>query len=385
MSIRRHGKKWEITIFLGWHPDTGKPDRRYHYFTGTRKAAEAEERRLLRERDLGTYVKPSSISTVEMLSMWLEHMHSQVAPLTYEGYELIVEKHLAPAFERIPLSKLRPLHVQDYIAKALASGRSDQKGGLSKTTVRHHYAVLREALNHALRLQLIATNPAMAVRPPRYVRQESNVLTESQTAQLLKASEGTDLYAPLVVATCTGLRRGELLGLRWADVDLESGILIVRRALQATKAGLKFKEPKSAQSRRTIALPAIAVEVLKGHREEQEARKNELGALFEDQGLVFPRPTGQPWDPSRFSTRFREFEDALELPRIRLHDLRHGHCSQLLRQGTPLKMASARMGHSTIAITADLYGHILEGQDRAAADLFNASLSEAFKELASAR
>ncbi len=381
--IRRRGKNsWEITIHLGWHPDTGKRVRGYHSFTGTRKAAEAEERRLLRERDLGVYVEPSSIGTAEMLRMWLENVRPQVAPLTYEGYELTVEKHLAPAFERVPLAKLRPLHVQDYIDRALASGRCDKKGGLSTTTVRHHYGVLREALNHALRLQLIATNPAMAVRPPRYVRQETNVLTEAQTAQLLRAAEGRDLYAALVVATCTGARRGELLGLRWEDVDLQTGMLTIRRALQATKSGLTFKEPKSAQSKRTIALPAFAVEVLKRHLTEQDALKKKPGLLYEDQGLVFPRETGQPWDPSRFSTVFREFEDGLDLPRIRLHDLRHGHCSQLLRQGTSLKMASARMGHSTIAITADLYGHILEGQDRAAADLFNVALSEAFQELA---
>ena len=134
-----------------------------------------------------------------------------------------------------------------------------------------------------------------------------------------------------------------------------------------------------------IALPAFAVEVLKQHLAEQDARREELGPLYEDHGLVFPREDGRPWDPSRFSTRFREFDDGLDLPRIRLHDLRHGHCSQLLRQGTPLKMASARMGHSTIAITADLYGHILEGQDWAAADLFNIALPEAFQEVASPR
>jgi integrase len=271
------------------------------------------------------------------------------------------------------------------LVRAEASGRLDNKGGLSPTTVRHHYAVLREALNHAVRLQLIATNPAKAVQPPRYTRKETNVLTEAQTAQLLKAAEGTELYAPLVVATCTGLRRQEFLGLKRADVNLETGTLAVRRALQITKAGLKFKEPKSAQSKRTIALPAFAVEVLKEHLERQEDHKRELGSLYQDQDLVFPRDDGRPWDPSRFSTQFREFEHALDLPRIRLHDLRHGHCSQILRQGTPLKMASARMGHSTIAITADLYGHILEGQDRAAADLFNIALSEAFQEVASRR
>ena len=386
MSIRERGKNsWEITIHLGWHPETGKRVRGYHSFTGTKRAAEAEERRLLRERDLGTYVEPSSLSTSDMLLLWLEHVEPKVATRTYERYQEIVDQHLAPAFKDVLLAKLRPLHVQQYLDRARTSGRLDKKGGLSPTTVRHHYAVLREALNHGVRLQLIATNPALAVRPPRYTRKETNVLTEAQTAQLLKAAEGTDLYAPLVVATCTGLRRGELLGLRSGDVNLESGALVVRRTLQATKTGLKFKDPKSAQSKRTVALPSFAVEVLKEHLERQGAHKRELGVLYEDQDLVFPRENGRPWDPSRFSTRFREFEDTLDLPRIRFHDLRHGHCSHLLRQGTPLKMASARMGHSTIAITADLYGHILEGQDRAAADLFNIVLSEAFQEVASRR
>jgi len=384
MSIRKRGKdSWEITIHLGWHPETGKRVRGYHSFTGTKKGAEAEERRLLRERDLGTYIEPSSMNTEDMLLLWLEHVQPKVATRTHERHQEIVEKHLVPAFKGALLAKLRPLHIQGYLDRARASGRLDKKGGLSPTTVRYHHAVLREGLNHAVRMQLIATNPALAARPPRYTRKETNVLTEAQTAQPLKAAEGTDLYAPLVIATCTGLRRGELLGLMWGDINLEIGALVVRRTMQATKTGLKFKAPKSAQSKRTVTLPAFAVEVLNEHLKQQTAHRRVLGVLYEDQDLVFPREDGRPWEPSRFSTRFREFEDGLDLLRIRLHDLRHVHCSHLIRQGTPLKMASARMGYSTIATTADLYAHVLEGQDRAAADLFNIALSEAFQEVVS--
>lgn len=203
---------------------------------------------------------------------------------------------------------------------------------------------------------------------PKVRRREPTVLTEEQTESLLAAVEGSRLYLPVVLAVGSGLRRGELLALRWSDVDLEAGKLTVVRTLSETRDdGLLFKEPKSATSRRVVTLPAFAVEALKEHKKAQAAHRLEVGPGYKDQGLVMPAEDGSPWTPNLLTGAFCDLMNTLGLPRIRFHDLRHGHITHLLLRGVPLKVASARAGHSGIAITGDLYGHLLPGADEEAA------------------
>jgi integrase len=238
----------------------------------------------------------------------------------------------------------------------------------------HFHRVLHEALGTAVKWGLLAVNPADAVTPPKVTRKEPTVLTEEQTLALLEASKGTRLHMPILLAVSTGMRRGEILALKRSDCDVKEGLINVRATVSQTSAGIIFKEPKSRTSRRTVALPQFAVVALREHRRAQSASRLELGPGYQDTGLVVPSDDGSTWTPSLFTAAFCGFVEKLKLPRIRFHDLRHGHVTQLLLAGVPLKVVSARAGHSGIAITADLYGHLLPGADELAAKKLNDAL-----------
>ncbi len=213
--------------------------------------------------------------------------------------------------------------------------------GLSPQTVLHHHRVISEALRTAVKWGLLTINPADAVMPPKPTRREPKVLTEAQTETLLAAVKGTRLYLPVVLAVGSGLRRGELLALRWSDCDLETGKITVMRTLsEGREFGLAFKEPKSRTSRRVVTLPSFALEALKEHKKAQAAHRLEVGPGYKDQGLVLPAEDGSPWAPNLLSGAFAAMIRRLDLPRVRLHDLRHGHITHLLLRGVPLKVAS---------------------------------------------
>ena len=228
--------------------------------------------------------------------------------------------------------------------------------------------MLHEALRCAVKWGLLAVNPADAVTPPKVRRQETKILDKDQTLKLLEAARGTHLYLPILLAIATGARRGELLALRWQDVNLKAGTVTIRRTLSETREqGLLFKEPKSKKSTRVIALPAFATAALKKHKKAQAEKIMSIRATYQDNDLVLPHWDGRPWAPNLLTSAFGDFMDKLDIPRVRFHDLRHGSISMLLMEGVPFKVVSARAGHSTTAITLDVYGHLLPGADEKAA------------------
>jgi integrase len=202
------------------------------------------------------------------------------------------------------------------------------------------------------------------------------VLSQEEVAALLGAVRGTDLECPVILALTCGLRRGEILALRWEDVDLERGVLLVRRSLEETKQGLRFKEVKSGRGR-AVALPVVAAEALRRQRMEQAARRMRLGHLWHDLGLVVCGPDGRPRPPNGFTAAFRRLVKRVGLEPMRFHDLRHTHASHLLRAGVDLKTVSARLGHSTAVMTLDVYGHVLPGAQEQAAKVVDEILGRA--------
>ena len=310
------------------------------------------------------------------LERWLrDYCAVKVSPKTAERYTQIVRLHLTPTLGHHQLTKLRPLHIQEAYTFWLQGGRRDgEAGGLSVTTVLHHHRVLHLALRQAVRWQLLAVNPADAVQPPRKAQREMSALDEDETAKLLEAAVGSDLYAPILVAVTTGLRRGELLALRWQDVDLERGTLSVNQTIEQTaERGIAFKEPKTAKSRRLISLGSLTVETLRRHRASQNEARLLLGNSYVDGGLVFPAPAGSVWNPRTFSSAFYRLTSHSGVPRMRFHDLRHSHATQLLVAGVHVKVVSERLGHSTAGITLDTYSHVLPGiQEEAAARIDSA-------------
>jgi integrase len=373
--VRRRGKaSWAVILDLG-RDAAGKRRQKWHSVKGTRKEAEHELARLLNELRVGEYVESTKMPLREYLERWLrDYAKPRVSPKTYERYKQIVDRSLAPALGDHVLAKLRPLHIQEFYANALQTGRKDGHGGLSAQTVLHLHRLLHKALSQAVRWQLLARNPATAVEPPRPQREQMRALDEKETATLIKSLEGKQLYLPTVLAVAGGLRRGEMLALRWQDVDLGTGLAVICRSLEQTKEGLRFKTPKTERGRRTVVLPGFALEQLRSHKAQQAARRLATGPAYSDNDLICAREDGTPWPPDAFSTAFAKYVRGCKLAHFRFHDLRHTHATQLLRQGVHPKIVSERLGHSNIAITLDTYSHVLPGMQEDAMTVFDASL-----------
>jgi len=264
------------------------------------------------------------------------------------------------------LHSLSPAHVQGLY-------RSKLDAGLKPSSVRSIHAVLHRALKQAVRWGLVPRNVTEAVDIPKLMPEEINALSPEETRRFLAASRGDRLEALYVVAIHCGARRGELLGLRWSDVDLDAGTLRINRQLQRMHdgSGLMFSEPKNKKARRTIRLTNAASEALRGHRKRQAEEKLRMGTLYQDQGLVFATEIGTPLEPSNIDNRsFKPLLSKAGLRSIRFHDLRHTCATLMLSQGVNPKIAQERLGHGTIAQTMDTYSHVLpDMQDQAVAAL----------------
>ena len=363
---KRSKQSWSIWIDLG-RDGNGRRRQKCITVRGRRKDAERELARIVNEIETGAFVEPSHMTVATYLKRWLDHARNRVSPKTHERYAELSRTHITPSIGSYKLSQLKPLHIQEFYSNALKNGRKDGRGGLSPQTGVHIHRLLRAALQQAIRWQLLARNPADAVDPPRPPKTEMKALTEVETAALLRVAEGSFLYLPILVAVVTGLRRGELLGLRWSDIEIGTGETSVQRTLEQTSEGLRFKEPKTQKASRTVMMPAIAVDALKAHKVHQAERRLMLGPAYEDHGLVFARDDGSPWPPDTFSTAFAALIRRSGFPHVRFHDLRHSHATQLLRQGVHPKVVSERLGHSSVKTTLDIYSHVVPGMQLDAA------------------
>ena len=365
---------WSIVLDLGRDP-TGKRQQKWHTVKGTKRAAQTELNNLLHALQTGSYVEPTKLTVGEYLRRWLDdYAKTNVSAKTYERYDEIARLHLIPGLGHFVLTRLQPLHIQELYSAMLQHGRKDRVGALSARTVLHHHRVLREALQQAIRWQLLVRNPADAVEPPRPQRREIRTLDEEDAKLLMEISKGTRLHFPIVLETGSGMRRGEILALRWKDVDLRAGTATVRQTLEETRSGIAFKQPKTQKGARLIPLPAFAIEALKRHRSEQAAHRLKVGDAYQDHGLVFPRPDGRPWSPASFSVGFIAFARRHGFESLTFHHLRHTHATQLLKQGVHPKVVSERLGHSTIGVTLDVYSHVLPSMQQDAAEKINVAL-----------
>jgi integrase len=378
-SIVKRGKKsWRIKFDLYRDTETGRRETRYITVRGTKADAQKELTRQLSKIDRGDFVEPSKTTLAEYLRSWLnDYAAHALSGKTFERYQEICEKHLIPALGKTPIARLQPAQIQRCWSDALSSGRRDGKGGLSRLTVQHHHRVLRLALNHAVRLQLLVQNPAQNAAPPRAQKKQIEVLDEEQIRTLLVGLEGTDLYPVVLVAATTGMRRGELLALRWQDIDLEEGVIAVNRAVEQISTGIAFKVPKTRSSRRNIPIPRVTIEELRRHRAEKASSLLALGIPLRRDTLVFCNDLGDVLSPRAVSKAFTTAAARLELPRITFHGMRHSHLTHLLKMGVNVKVVSERAGHTSVATTLDLYGHVMPTMQEAAVRLLDESLARA--------
>jgi len=320
----------------------------------------------------------------EYLTQWLASIEGTISSSALHAYSNHVETHIIPAIGKVRLTELRAPQIEEAVRtwQTKAAGRRKKKVQLSSRTVGHVFATLRTALKRAVRQRSIAWNPCDGVDPPRVERKEMRALDTAAAAALIRACESGPIGAAIVTSLGTGLRRSELLALRWGDVDLKGGLLTVQRAIERADSRTRFKDPKTKRSRRTISLPRFVVDRLRRHRVQQAQWfwANGLGRTNAET-LIFER-AGEPWVPNTFNTAFtRTLHDA-EVPHIRLHDLRHTFASTALEAGVDLKTVSSALGHSTIATTADVYAHVTDSLMRDAADRIDQALAPTLQKAA---
>jgi integrase len=319
-------------------------------------------------------VEPSRLTVGAYLTeMWLPSMANQVRATTLGGYRHNVRAYIVPRLGDIRLQRLTTARVGAFYGELVASG--GQKGRpLSPKTVRYVHATLRRALRDAVADGLVVRNVAAQARPPRARRVEMHTWTAAEVGIFLASVREDRLYAAWLLLATLGLRRGELLGLRWADVDLTSGRIAIRQTLVMVDGKPAMAEPKTAKGRRSLILAPQVLEAVRVHHAYQAAERLSWGADYTDSGLVVTAEAGRPLHPESLSGQFVREAKRAGLPQIRLHDLRHSVASILLAQGVHPKVVSEQLGHATIALTLDTYSHVIPSLQQEAAGVIAAAI-----------
>jgi integrase len=366
---------WAIVLSTTDH--TGKRKLKWHSFKGNKREAQIECSKLITAINGGIYLEPRKTTLEKFLDRWLDHIKSQVSPKTFERYAGIVNQNIKPLLGGIILNKLKPAQISQAYAKALAGGRRDDKeGGLAPRTVGHLHRVLKHALSQAVRREELARNPADAVDPPKIEWKPVQTYDMPQTANVIEYFRNRTLFIPVLLAGLCGLRRGEICALRWKNVDLANGQLSVVESLEQTKAGLRFKSPKSGKGRTVALLPTVVAE-LRAYRAKRAQEMLRLGVRVSEDDLVIAHEDGSHVTPIYISQQWGRLIAKTALARLRFHDLRHAHATHLLANGVHPKIASERLGHSKVGITLDLYSHVIPGMQADAVAMVEASLQEA--------
>ncbi|MBR1241579.1 site-specific integrase [Bradyrhizobium sp. AUGA SZCCT0274] len=370
--VKLRGNVW-YAIIETVDPATGKRKPKWRSLPDCKgkRQAETEYARLKTEMKNGGYVESSKLTLFQFLERWLKHIKPNVSPRTHERYEQIALKNIAPLLGAKALSQLQPIDISGAYAKALESGRRDGKGGLSPRSVHHMHRVIFSALSQAERWKLIVRNPAALLEKrdrPKIERKAVRTIGAPDTAAVFDAARERRLFIPLILAALCGLRRGEIVALRWKSIDLDNGQLAVIASTEQTDAGaIREKEAKSGKSR-TVALPAMAVEELRRWRVLQAEELLRLGVRADDSWHVVTQADGSPLQPRSLTHVVSEF---LKEWSMTLHGLRHSHASHMLAANIHPKIVQERLGHSSIAITMDIYSHLMpnmQGEAAAAVD-----------------
>lgn len=341
----------------------------------TKAQAQRRLRDLLREVEMGGYAEGVRLTVAALAQHWLDAAEHRVTARTFAFYAAHVRLYILPSLGSLRAEQLRPAHIEAAIAAWRHGKRNDkEQGALSPRTVAHVFNTLRTLLRWGVKMGTLVRNVADAVEPPRYERKEMRALESTGVAKLLKAAQGGDLQAVIAVAIGTGLRRGELLGLRWSDIDLVARRLTVRRSVETVKGVTRTKPPKTARSARTIALPPFVVEVLRDDYTKQELVR---GRAPDESAWVFVRGDGSPWEPGAFSLAFARFVKNAKLPHVRFHDLRHSFGTLALASGVDLQTVSRALGHESVAITSRIYVHAIDTLQADAAARIDALLGPA--------
>ena len=356
----RAGRVWRLWYDAPPGVD-GKRRRRSETVRGTRVQAEQRLRAVLSSIDRNAYVEPTDETTGDYVTRWLGIYGPSLSPRTVKDYRSIVNRYIVPMLGHVPLAKLRAEHIQDVYVQLSARG-------LSPLTVTHVHRLLHQALAHAVDWDLLDRNPCAKAKPPRGKSKAMRSLDRSEVQTFMDAIEGSRYRDVYLVDLYTGLRRSEVLGLRWLQVDTENATVSVIHGLHRLPGrGMVLLPTKTASSKRRVDVPARVVGVLHEIRAHQMLSASETGLEWRPDGFVFATADGGPLDPEKVTHEFRARMDRAGLDGFRLHDLRHSFATLMLAAGEHPKMVQTALGHSSIQVTMDIYGHLMPGAGKEAA------------------
>jgi len=378
----RRTTTWYVVIDLPRGSD-GKRRQKWHGGFGTRREAEAAKAKIVHEFNIGTYVEPNSTTLSDWVHLhWLPSTESRVKPSTFDSYKRNLELHVLPRLGSRQLRHVTPSMLNRLYADLLSDGHLRKPGGLSAKTVRYIHTIVHKTLADAVDSGLIAVNVAERSKPPRPRSRSSAEIGFWRAEELgvfLKLVRGHRLEAAWRIAAMTGMRRGEVLGLRWKDSDFDAARVSVRQTLVSVSYRVMVSTPKNHRAR-VIDLDPDTNQLLKAHRDAQRLEREESGADYQVSDLVFCMEDGTWFHPDSFSQAFGRLVASTTLPRIRLHDLRHTHATIALKAGVPIKVISERLGHENPAFTMKQYAHVIPGMQADAARVVASAVRDAMPE-----
>lgn len=371
-SIRKRKNKngttsWEIVIELPKDPLTGKRVRKYRTVGGTKKEAEREMHKFIDELEKGYYVKDNKICITEWIRTWLDvYIIPNVSPTTLSRYQGMIRRYIDPVIGHIQVQKLNTLAVQSWVNGLKVSPASGKE--MSAATIKHAYHVLKGAMDKAVLAGIIYRSPCSGIMLPKGQKKQAVIYDEKQIKQLIKAAKGTEMELVIDMELCLGLRRGELLGLQWQDIDWENNQIHIVRNRVVVNGKSIVKEPKTETSIRVLDAPSMLMKKLRIHRGKCIENQMRMGSGYTVTDYIIVHPDGKPIYPEYLSQMLTKLQDKAQLPKCRFHDLRHLCASIMLLQGINVKVAQERLGHKDITTTMNIYSHVLPSSARDAAE-----------------
>jgi integrase len=367
-SVLKRGPTWSYVLYLGRDDATGKKHQKWVGGFRTKKLAEDALTEALERVRTGSWADPGRQTVSEYLEGWLVSVSPSLRATTASSYRWVIEKWVVPRIGSVRLSALTPARLSALYGDLLANGRTRGKGGaLAPRSVAYVHRILTHAFKDAAAWGLLPRNPAAVVVPPKAAGREMKVWTAEQVRGFLASVTDDRLYALWAILLTTGMRRGEVVGLRWEDVDLQRRTLDVSQSHVTVGYAVEKSTPKTAKGRRSVSIDPITAATLKAWRKHQREERLVAGSEWQESGLVFTAPAGGPIHPQTVSGMFKRLAANAGLPAIRLHDARHTAATLALAAGVHPKVVSERLGHANISITMDTYSHVVEGMQEEAA------------------
>lgn len=378
---KRPDGRWETRVRVG--TDNGKPKYRSIYGR-TKKEAEEKLAEITTQLKTGTYANPSNVTLGEWINEWING-RPNIRETTRAFYDSLIRVHIAPALGDIKLNRLTTRDIQTLLNEKMVDG-AVRGGGLSAATIRYIHVCIQSTLKQAVKERLLIVNPAEAVERPQIPPKEMKTLTIEQVGIFLEEAKQDPNYAAFLLDLSTGLRRGELLGIWWDDIDFEKSTLTIRRQLSKRSRTaekhldrLFFTQPKTNAGHRQLSLPSNVLHALKDHRKRQHEARLIMGGAYLNPDIVFATPEGGPLCPDSFYKSFKRILRKAGLPNVRFHDLRHTYATMALQAGISPKTIQAVLGHANISTTLNIYGHVTKEMHTQAAEIMGDILEGSIK------